>query len=292
MGVHDVEAAPVPRLQVDRPRPVLVVPGDHEPAARGHEPRRRVERSLRPRRLEHAFATLPVRVDGGVAPHLHDLRAGRSRELDEERAEEADPDHGDRLPGAHVATPEDVHGARERLAGERRPLELGRQLDDVLRRSDVVPCEGAVRQRRHPPSEEPLVDARTHGRDAAPALVARRPRLEGVLEPRPPLPDRHVRAADAAALQPQQHLARAGLRHRGRPHLDPSRGGDDGAPGEGRGRRHRPRRHRAYRATACSAGAAGARVDPSHRYSVSTPSRQPTCGAQSSAAASRTVSAT
>ena len=67
MGVDHVEAAPVPELHVDLPRPVLVVAGDDEATALARQLGGKVERPLLADRLDHAVAE-------GAAGQLLDAR--------------------------------------------------------------------------------------------------------------------------------------------------------------------------------------------------------------------------
>src|SRR3954447_11529135 len=56
MGVDHVEAAPVPELHVDLPRPVLVVAGNDEATALARQLGRKIERPLLADRLDDAVA--------------------------------------------------------------------------------------------------------------------------------------------------------------------------------------------------------------------------------------------
>jgi hypothetical protein len=283
--VDHVEAAPVPQEHVDLPRPVLVEAGDHEPAAHAAQLRCEIERTLRADQLEHAVAAVAAgelldarddrsiigaELDGlGRAHPLRDVERGRAlrdrdhagtgpgRELHEQRTEEADADHGDRLARLDPAAAPDVHRAAERLGRHVGAAQVRRQHHHRRRRRHVVLGERMLRQEPDALARGDLGDLGTDRDHRAPALVAGRAGRPRVREPRAPLPQRQVRAAYAAALDADQHVLGAGGGRVDLAQLERLRCGDDGgAHARGNGLTHgrlprrwppRPRRSRRAR---------------------------------------------
>ena len=181
-------------------------------------------------RLDHALAPAPA----GELPHLledapvvvhHDRLRGAAvaratssangrreiamtrapacgGELRQQRAEEADADDGDGLPGLDAAAPEDVDGAAERLARHRHAVERRAAAARLIGLGDVVLGVRAVGERGDAVAvAQGRVTPAPDGDDAAPAFVARRARRLRVVEPRAALPDRQAGRADAASLR-------------------------------------------------------------------------------------------
>ena len=233
-----------------------MIAGDDQPSALGRQLAGEVERPLLADRLDHALAEgaagqlLDGADDGGVVVHQDGLggaegardierigtardgdhpRAGVRREPCQDRAEKADADDRDSLPGGDVAAAKNVHGAAERLARERLVGERGGEGHHGLGRGDVVFGIGLVRERRDAFADAQPLDAVAERVDRAPGLVPEGARLGREGHPVRPGPGRQVRGAHPAALQPQAHLPGAG---HGARHLV-----DADAPGPGEDRR-------------------------------------------------------
>src|SRR5947209_9171803 len=56
MGVYHIDSTPVPKLQVDLPRPILMVPSDHQLGSRRRQLRREIEWPLLSHSFDHSFA--------------------------------------------------------------------------------------------------------------------------------------------------------------------------------------------------------------------------------------------
>ena len=151
--VHDVEAAPVPERQIDSAHAVLVVAGNHQPAAGAAERRREVERRLHAAGLEDDVGeavTTRRRQDAARLVVVGESRApaapssmarclanGRRENATTVapacaasaticRPEEAHADHGHDVAGQHPGAIEGVDGAGERYARTgRSPVPAG-----------------------------------------------------------------------------------------------------------------------------------------------------------------------
>ena len=164
---------------------------------------------------------------------------------------------------------EDVHRAAERpRRGTARRRARGGSATTRSAARDVVLGERVVDRsatRSPTASRHAVADARR-----APALVPGRAGRERVREPRPALPERQVRAADAAALDPDEHLAAAPARAPARRTTRDAAAARDHAPrassrrGDGRRSTAVPRARPARRRSQpCSALDAVARRRPS-----------------------------